>query len=128
MKFEYYLMHLNGARMTRRQAMRHAGKMAGAAGALAALGSSVSADEAVAAAQAGVRYLEHRPFSEAALQPEPLTDEMFDVAAVEAGAWAPGPYGAGDQRGAFNEVTPAKTAAALQILDSGRRVVRYNLG
>ncbi len=26
----------------------------------------------------------------------PLDEEMFDVAAVEAGAWSPGPYGAGD--------------------------------
>mgnify|MGYP006162331003 CR=1 FL=1 len=28
---------------------------------------------------------------------------------------APGPYGPGDQRGTFNEVTPAKTAALPKI-------------
>ncbi|MQA95423.1 MAG: cyclase family protein [Streptosporangiales bacterium] len=55
-------------------------------------------------------------------------DEMFDVAAVENGAWAPGPYGPDDQRGAFNEVTPAKTARALRLLDDRRPVKTYNLG
>ncbi len=39
-------------------------------------------------------------------------DEMFDTAAVEAGQWVPGPYGPGDERGTFNEVTPEKTASA----------------
>lgn len=128
MKLDYYLTHLYGTPMSRRQAMRTAAKMGGAAGALAALGSSALHTQIVAAAQANVRELQHRPFSEAALQPEPINDEMFDVAAVEAGAWVPGPYGAGDQRGAFNEVTPQKTASALRVLDAGRPVVTYNLG
>ena len=39
-------------------------------------------------------------------------DTMFDVSAVEQGAWVPGPYGPGDERGTFNEVTPEKTAAS----------------
>ena len=34
--------------------------------------------------------------------------------------WTPSIYGAGDQRGAFNEVTPAKTAAALKLLQRGQ--------
>ncbi|HWH28249.1 MAG TPA: cyclase family protein [Mycobacteriales bacterium] len=55
-------------------------------------------------------------------------DELFDVEAVIAGAWAPGPYGEGDQRGSFNEVTPAKTASALRLLDAGRPVKTYGLG
>ena len=54
-------------------------------------------------------------------------DVMFDVAAVEAGAWAPGPYGPDDERGSFNEVTPEKTAAALSLLDLTRPVQTYNL-
>lgn len=56
------------------------------------------------------------------------SDEMFDVAAVEEGLWVPGPYGPGDQRGSFNEVTPAKTAAALALLRAHRPVTTYNLG
>ncbi len=35
-----------------------------------------------------------------------FSDEMFDVEAVLAGAWDVGPYGPGDQRGTFNELTP----------------------
>ena len=56
-----------------------------------------------------------------------VNDEMFDVDAVEAGAWVPGPYGLGDSRGTFNEVTPARTAAALARLDLSRPVKTYNL-
>jgi hypothetical protein len=55
-------------------------------------------------------------------------DEMFDVDAVIAGAWAPGPYGEGDQRGSFNEVTAVTTAAALRLLDDRRPVKTYGLG
>lgn len=58
---------------------------------------------------------------------ELFNDEMFDVEAVERGAWAPGPYGPDDERGSFNEVTPAKTAAALSLLDLSRPVKIYNL-
>jgi hypothetical protein len=54
-------------------------------------------------------------------------DEPFDVAAVAAGAWVPGPYGPGDQRGTCNEVTPQRTARALALLDLSRPVVTYNL-
>ena len=57
----------------------------------------------------------------------PFDDEPFDVAAVVAGAWVPGPYGAGDERGSYNEVTPETTAAALALLDLSRPVVTYNL-
>jgi hypothetical protein len=55
-------------------------------------------------------------------------DELFDVEAVIAGAWAPGPYGEGDQRGAFNEVTPVRTAQALRLLDARRPVKTYGMG
>ncbi len=128
MKLDYYLLHLYGSRMNRRQALRRAAKLGGAAGVLLTLGSSALHEEVVAAAQRDVRTLTYRPYNAQALPPEPISDEMFDVAAVEAGAWAPGPYGPGDQRGTFNEVTPEKTAAALRLLDSGRPVVTYNLG
>ncbi len=54
-------------------------------------------------------------------------DEMFDTAAVEAGQWVPGPYGPGDERGTFNEVTPEKTASALALLRPGEPVRTYAL-
>lgn len=128
MKLDHYLTHLYGTRVNRRAALRTAATWGGAAGALAAFGSSALHAELVDAARAGVRELEHRPFSASALQPEPISDAMFDVAAVEAGAWAPGPYGAGDERGSFNEITPLKTAAALRLLNTNLPVVTYNLG
>jgi hypothetical protein len=118
-KFEYFQAHLERTRMSRRQAVRHVaqiGAAAGAAGAFASLGSAALRPEP-AAAQGGGQ-----------LPPEPLTDEIFDVAAVERGAWVPGPYGPGDQRGSWNEVTPQKTAAALRMLDTNAPVVTYNLG
>ena len=55
-------------------------------------------------------------------------DTMFDVAAVEQGAWVPGPYGSGDERGSFNEVTAEKTAQALALLNLDEPVQTYSLG
>lgn len=55
-------------------------------------------------------------------------DVMFDVAFAEGGGWAPSRYGPTDQRGTFNEVTAAKTAAALRLLDDSHPVKTYNLG
>ncbi len=54
--------------------------------------------------------------------------ELFDVAAVEAGAWAPGPYGAGDERGTYNELGPHTIAAALGLLDLSRPLRTFDLG
>lgn len=59
---------------------------------------------------------------------DPIDDEMFDVDAVEAGAWVPGPYGHDDRLGTYNEVTPAKTARALALLDLTRPVHTFSLG
>lgn len=58
---------------------------------------------------------------------EIFDDEPFDVEAVSKGAWVPGPYGPGDQRGTFNEVTPEKTAKALSMLDLTKPVKTYSL-
>ena len=55
-------------------------------------------------------------------------DEMFDVDAVAAGAWVPGPYGSGDRLGSYNEVGPEKRAAALGILDGTAPPRTYSLG
>jgi kynurenine formamidase len=54
-------------------------------------------------------------------------DAMFDVSAVEQGAWVPGPYGPGDERGTFNEVTPETTARALALLNRDEPVLTYSL-
>ncbi len=56
-----------------------------------------------------------------------FNDTPFDVQEVLAGAWSPGPYGAEDDKGTFNEVTAEKTASALAMLDLGRPVRTYNL-
>jgi kynurenine formamidase len=108
--------------LTRRQALK-----AGAAGAAAMAGSTLLPGIA--------RAHDEFPDDDApVVNPpppgtvSPLSDEMFDVAAVEAGAWADTRYGRGDQKGTFNEVTAAKTAAALALLDAGKPVHTYNLG
>lgn len=96
---------------------RDAIKQIGAVGAAAAVaGSLVSAD----AVSAGGSH--HAPSR------GPYTDDMFDIEAAEAGAWAPGPYGAGDQRGSFNELTPERTARAMRRLNLSKPVKSYQLG
>ena len=116
MKYEHFLAHLNATTLSRRQALGAAAKLGAATGALTALDMALPSSRAAAAPAAFQG------------QPEPVTDAMFDVAAVEQGAWVPGPYGPGDQRGSFNEVTPQKTADALAMLDTRVPVVTYNLG
>jgi kynurenine formamidase len=97
--------------LTRRAALGLAGKAAATA---ALAGAGVTAATAAPAAATTVG--------------EVFDDAMFNVAAVERGEWAPTRYGAGDQRGTFNEVTPATTARALRLLASGRPTKTYNLG
>jgi hypothetical protein len=126
MQSDLFLKHLYGTKMSRRQAMRAAARAGVAAGAAAALGTSAVTTQTAAAAPGKVSAMGHTALASA--QEEPLDDVMFDIGAVEAGAWVPGPYGPGDQRGTFNEVTPEKTAAALALLDTSRPVVTYNLG
>lgn len=57
-----------------------------------------------------------------------MDDELFDVAAVEAGAWDPGPYGAGDRLGTYNELGPHSIVAALAMLDLSRPLRTFDLG
>ena len=54
-------------------------------------------------------------------------DVPVSVDEVLAGAWWPSRYGADDERGTLNEVTPEKTAAALRLLDLSRPVKTYTL-
>ena len=121
MNFEHLQRHLELNPLSRRSALK-----LGAAGAAAAALGSVLGDEpvdAAGAAEAGT------PLHNTGASNPQYTDEMFDVRAVEEGlAWAPGPYGFGDQRGSFNEVTPEKTAEALRLLNTSRPVKTHNLG
>ncbi|MEZ4333003.1 MAG: cyclase family protein [Myxococcota bacterium] len=58
---------------------------------------------------------------------DPVDDEPFDAERVEAGAWSPGPYGPADTLGTYREVTPAKRAAALALLDAGAPIRTFTL-
>jgi len=62
------------------------------------------------------------------VDPPELSDEMFDVAAVEAGAWVPSVYGPEDRIGSYNELTPDRSASALGLLDLRRPVHCFSLG
>ncbi|WP_433272326.1 cyclase family protein [Actinosynnema sp. CS-041913] len=86
-------------------------RIAGAAGVAGLVGATAAQP---AAAQPDAHGLDDTPFDYA--DPANLSD------------WAPSRYGPDDQRGALNEVTPAKTAAALGLLRARREVTTYNLG
>ena len=126
MNLDHLRIHqsLTSTKMNRREALR-----LGAVGTFAALGltalePSPASTAPLAPGSANLTRQRHR------LSPDPfLDDTIFDVAAVEAGAWDDTAfYQRGDQRGTFNEVTPEKTARALTLLQGCRRVVTYNLG
>lgn len=113
MRLERLLDCIASRPLSRRDTFRLAG-LAGLSGTVWSLGRGAAAPAAVPVAAPPGDVV--------------INDDMFDVAAVEAGAWVPGPYGPGDQRGSFNEVTPEKTASALALLDPRRPVKTYNLG
>lgn len=120
MQFEMFLKHAGAVPLSRRNALR-LGAAAGAVGAAAAVGApSLHAAPSSSPDNSGGS-------SQPAVAGE-FDDVMFDIDAVANGAWVPGPYGAGDQRGTFNEVTPQKTAEALRLLDALKPVTTYNLG
>jgi len=108
--------HFHREHMNRREALKLA---TGAAAAAAAASVGLPAAQAQVPQPTGTGY---GPPTGA------FSDEMFDVEAVLAGEWDAGPYGPGDQRGTFNELTPERTAAALELLSRGRAVNTYQLG
>src|SRR5687767_5804306 len=61
-----------------------------------------------------------------------IDDTPIDPIAVENGSagWFPSRYGAGDQLGALNEITPEKTLAALSLIENNKNKPpkTYNLG
>ncbi len=107
MRLDYAQYHLS--EMSRRDALKF-----GAGAAAAATAASVALDMADPGPASGSR---RRTYN----------DDMFDVEAVEAGAWFPGPYGPDDQRGTLNEVTPERTHAALRRVGGGK-ITAYQLG
>lgn len=125
MRSDYLVAHWQLAQMDRREALRLAGRLS-AAGALAALGASSLAQAAGAVADDGHG---HGHGQAAPGGGGTFNDELFNVAAVLAGAWDDTAfYHRGDQRGTFQEVTPEKTEQALKILKRGQAVKTYNLG
>jgi hypothetical protein len=63
---------------------------------------------------------------------QPFDDTPIDPIAVENGSagWFPSRYGAGDQLGALNEITPEKTLQALRLIipNKNKPPKSYNLG
>ncbi len=58
-------------------------------------------------------------------------DDSFDVTGALNGAWAAATaarYGADDQRGTLNEITQAKTARALRLIEGAKNVVTTTMG
>jgi kynurenine formamidase len=103
--------------------------------ALGLTGKAVAAATLAGAATAGPARADDRsqapggaPGRARSHQSDDYDDEMFDVDAAQAGGWAPSRYGADDQRGTFNEVTPEKTAAALGLVAGRKATKTYNLG
>ncbi|MEM7342397.1 MAG: cyclase family protein [Actinomycetota bacterium] len=102
--------------MSRRDAL----KLGAATAAAAVVADAALADEADASSGYDRHYRSRKKSSD-------YSDEMFDIEAAKAGAWAPSRYGTDDQRGAFNELTPRRTGRALRRLDQ-RSVNTYQLG
>jgi kynurenine formamidase len=115
-----WLHHLQHMPLSRREAFGLAAK-AGAAGVVATLGGNALARDD----DDDRGGPPHRPQGR-----RRFNDDVFDYAdPANLAAWVPGPYGARDQRGSFNEVTKDNTAHALRgTLDHGRAVKTYNLG
>jgi hypothetical protein len=115
MRFDFAHNHLS-----RRDVLR-----LGATGAAVAAAASVGLPAVAGAeeelAPAGRRGGGGRP------QPR-YTDEMFDIVRVLTGGFWVSPYGAQDQRGTLNEVTPQRTAQALRLVSRAGQVKAYQLG
>jgi len=107
--------------MSRRDALKVGVASAAAAVAATAVTTGVSSERADAAAGAALHH-GYGPRSGT------YSDEMFNVDAVLGGAWDHSPYGKGDQRGTFNELTPERTAAALKMFAPHKPINTYQLG
>ena len=120
MRLEHLAHHAH--HMSRRQLLKAGAAMGAAAAVSGTLSGTADAEPDVPDGATG------RPPKSPAWSDFSFTDDMFDWEAVEAGAWAPSRYGAGDERGSYNEVTEKTTQKALQLLDLNRPVKTYNMG
>ncbi len=122
MKYELAMRH---AQMSRRHALK--------------LGAAGAAGAATMAAFPGVAGADHRDDDDddrgrgrgdrgrpSGGGSGDYNDDMFTFDDV--GGWAPSRYGAGDERGTLNELTPDNTAEALKILNRGKPVHTYQMG
>jgi len=121
-KFHRAHVHAHGGSQAATVVARRDALKLGAAVTAAAVAATSLGSRPAAASTSDGHLGEYGPESGA------FGDEMFDVEAVLDGAWDSGPYGAGDQRGSLNELTPARTAAALALLDPTKPVNTYQLG
>lgn len=118
MRFDHAQFHLD--EMNRRDVLR------------LGVGAAVATSAAVAFDLAGADavhadHVSHRGHGGGGSSGEDYDDEMFDVQAVIDGAWVPSKYGAEDQRGSLNEVTPRRTSRAMRRV-RGSTVTTYQLG
>lgn len=118
MRHEYLEYHLNRRQVLGGMAKAGALGAAAAAGAtpLLAGGAGAQEDDAEAADAYAARY---------------GYDDSFSIEGALSGEWAAAStarYGAEDQRGTINEITPRKTASALALLRGARSIDTYTLG
>lgn len=121
MRLDHLHHHLN-----RRQLLGGAAKLGVAGAAASALGGGVLSGVAGASSTTKPRSAG----SNGASDPGDY-DDSFSTDGALNGEWAAATaarYGSDDQRGALNEVTPAKTAAALGLLAGCDEVATYNMG
>lgn len=120
MKHEHAHFHRDA--LSRRDALKVG--VASAAAAVAATTVSTVVTSEAADAATGSAHVHHGYGPRTGT----YSDEMFDVQAVLDGAWDHGHYGHGDERGTFNELTPERTAAALNMFAPHKPVKTYQLG
>lgn len=121
MRMDHLHHHLN-----RRQLLSGAAKL-GAGAAVTIGGTTVLSGIAAAAGDAP----ESAGATELQLAGGGEYDDLLDMAGAYDGSWAAATskrYGADDQRGTLNEITPRKTARALKLLEGADKVVTHNLG
>jgi kynurenine formamidase len=121
MRLDHMHLHLSRRRLL--------GGMA-AAGAVAGTGGALLSGSGLAGASTPKRPQSSRPERAADISPDDF-DDSFDHNEALDGTWAAqsaARYGATDEIGTLNEVTPEKTARALSLLAGASAVATYRMG